>query len=84
MTEAERRAVKASLVHHYLPRLADQGLLEYDRRSGDVTSTATFESMREEIRRTRALDDGPVPNEEPVDSVLYTEPLTEGSTTPSK
>jgi hypothetical protein len=84
VSEAERRRVMTSLIHHHLPRLAEHGLLKYDRRSGDVTSTATFESMREEIRRVRTLDDGPVPDEEPLDSVLYAEPLTEGSTTPSE
>ncbi|WP_449560125.1 DUF7344 domain-containing protein [Natronococcus roseus] len=84
VSEAERHRVRTSLIHHHLPRLTEHGLVEYDRRSGDVTSTATFESMRDEIRRVRTLDDGPVPDEEPVDSVLYAEPLTEGSPTPSE
>ncbi|MDG5818310.1 hypothetical protein [Natronococcus sp. A-GB7] len=84
VTEAERHPIQTSLIHHHIPRLADHGLLEYDHRSGDVTSTAAFESMREEIRRARTLDDGPVPDEEPLDSVLYAEPLTEGSATSSE
>ncbi|MFU8869584.1 hypothetical protein [Natronococcus sp.] len=76
--------MKTSLIHDHLPRLAEHGLLEYDRRSGDVTSTATFESMRDEIRRARTLDEGPIPDEEPLDSVLYTEPLVEGAATSSE
>lgn len=84
VSEREQRPVKTSLIHDHLPRLAEHGLLEYDRRSGDVTSTATFESMRDEIRRARTLDEGPIPDEEPLDSVLYTEPLVEGAATSSE
>lgn len=83
VTEEKKQTVTASLVHNHLPRLADIGIIEFDHRSGDLAVADGFESVRDSVERARALDDGPVADDEPVDSVLYSDPLTETSTSPS-
>jgi hypothetical protein len=80
VTEATMQTVTTSLIHNHLPRLAECGIIEFDNRSGDVAVTDRFDSVRDSIERARVLDDGPVANDEPIDSVLYTDPLTEPST----
>lgn len=36
VTKQEYQSVQTDLQHNHLPRLADYGLIEYDRRTGDV------------------------------------------------
>lgn len=83
VTEEKKRPVTMSLIHNHLPRLAEHDIIEFDHRSGDVAVADGFESVRDSVKRARALDDGPVADDEPVDSVLYSDPLTETSKSPS-
>lgn len=79
VVKATKQTVTTSLIHNHLPRLAEYGIIEFDHRSGDVAVTDRFDSVRDAIERARVLDDGPVADDEPIDSVLYTDPLTEAS-----
>lgn len=83
VAEEKKRTVTASLIHNHLPRLAEQDIIEFDHRSGDLAVADRFESVRDSVERARALDGGPIADSEPVDSVLYSDPLTETSTSPS-
>nr|WP_049893138.1 hypothetical protein [Natronococcus jeotgali] len=72
--EREQRRVRTSLIHDLLPRLEEDGLLEFDPRSGSVTRTEAFDARRDEIERARALDEGLRRDEGPLESVRYAEP----------
>ncbi|WP_226039068.1 hypothetical protein [Natrinema sp. DC36] len=53
--DADRRTVATELVHIHLPKLADAGLIEYDRQSGVVhVDRATIEECLERARTTIA------------------------------
>lgn len=56
-SEAVERAL-ISLVHNHLPRLADHGVIEYDRRSGDVllTDSAELTSTVGDITQTISFE----------------------------
>lgn len=49
--------VVLDLFHNHLPRLADDHIVEFDRRSGDIVRGGSFESIEEVVERVRALDD---------------------------
>lgn len=49
--------VLTSLHHRHLPRLADLGVVEYDRRSGDVRLYDPPEDLDALLELTRSLDD---------------------------
>lgn len=55
--ESVRQRVKISLHHNHLPRLADDGILEYDTRNGDVVRADGFEDVRPTIERLRRTDE---------------------------
>ncbi|AGB39541.1 DUF7344 domain-containing protein [Natronococcus occultus] len=76
VSESARRPVRTSLIHDHLPRLDEDGLVEFDPRSGSVTRAAGFEPRREEIKQARVLDGDVGPVEEPIDSVRYAEPAS--------
>lgn len=42
----DRESVEVALAHDHLPMLAEQGLIEYDRDGGVVTTTSRTEQIR--------------------------------------
>lgn len=55
--ESERQRVKISLHHNHLPRLAAQGIIEYDVRSGDIVRSDGFDDVRSTVERLRKTDE---------------------------
>lgn len=78
VSEDERRRVGVSLVHDHLPRLASDGLVEFDGRSGDVVTTEDFEAVRPVVERARLAENpGELADPSPL-TVLYSEPSDDG------
>ncbi len=42
---ADRRAIAVELVHYYLPKLDDHGVVDYGRSDATVTTGANFEDL---------------------------------------
>lgn len=80
VADSGHQRITISLLHNHLPRLADHGIVEFDSRSGDVVVADGFAEYRELVSRARTCDDGADIKDEPVDSVLYSDPLEEAST----
>lgn len=61
VSEDTQQAVKLSLHHHHLPKLAASNVLEFDYRTGDIVLADGFEDLRPFIEDYRekeeALDD---------------------------
>ena len=51
-TSAERSRVRLELEHSHLPRLADEGLIEYDRRAGAVRLGSLHPQVVDLVRRS--------------------------------
>lgn len=58
--EARRKQVVRSLIHTDLPKLAERGLVEFDRRSGDVVPREVPDALDRLITVARTIDDVPV------------------------
>lgn len=58
--DEHRERVEAELLANHLPRLEDAGVLEYDRRSGDVVPADRIDDLRPYLERAREqeLTDG--------------------------
>lgn len=53
VSENLHQRIEIVLVHNHLPRLADHGVIEYDRRSGDIVVRDGFEELRPVIDQIR-------------------------------
>ncbi|OLZ40623.1 hypothetical protein A6E15_06280 [Natrinema saccharevitans] len=42
---ADRRAIAVELIHYYLPKLDDHGVVEYDRSDATVTIGSNFDDL---------------------------------------
>ncbi|SEV89276.1 DUF7344 domain-containing protein [Natrinema salifodinae] len=72
-------AVTVSLIHKHVPRLADHGLVTYDRRNDEIGVGERFEAIRETVERARK-DEEVEPIEIDSDaprSFRYSDPVTE-------
>lgn len=43
--DADRRAITVELIHHYLPKLDDHGVVEYGRPDAPVTTGSNFDDL---------------------------------------
>ena len=64
--DLEKR-VEIALVHNHLPRLADVGLVEYDRRSGDVVLSEPPDAVERQLRQCHEDDGAPLDDVPPDD-----------------
>ncbi|WP_226041654.1 hypothetical protein [Natrinema sp. DC36] len=69
--------VTLSLVHDHLPRLVDHGLVNYDRRSGDIIVGDRFDAIRSTVERARTVEEFDITVSTPTESFLYSELFTE-------
>lgn len=73
VSDGEHERVSLSLMHNHLPRLADYGFVEYDRRSGDIVRAAGFEAVDDAVEQVREIDSEVDLTVSSVESALYGE-----------
>lgn len=54
--EGDPERIRTDLVHTHLPKLADRGLIEYDRRSGAIRLTDPGDRLVALLEQCRALE----------------------------
>ncbi|MEY7849399.1 hypothetical protein AB7C87_09410 [Natrarchaeobius sp. A-rgal3] len=54
--EPDKDHVRISLIHNHLPRLADVGVIDYERANGAVATTDGFDSVRETIEQSERVE----------------------------
>ncbi|MFP8888912.1 hypothetical protein ACLI4U_03980 [Natrialbaceae archaeon A-CW2] len=54
--EQRRREQRISLLHNHLPRLADEGIIEYDPRNQDIVRGPRFGSVEPLLDTMRSYD----------------------------
>ncbi|MFC6768175.1 DUF7344 domain-containing protein [Natrinema soli] len=77
VSEDALNTVTLSLVHNHLPRLVDHGLVNYDRRSGDIIVGDRFDAIRSTVEQARAVEEPDITINNSTESFLYSELLTE-------
>lgn len=77
VSEDDRERVATSLVHKHLPRLADEGVVDYDVRSGDIVAGDEFEAVRPFLEQASSAERaGEIPEPSHL-TVLYSDPPEE-------
>ncbi|QSW98884.1 DUF7344 domain-containing protein [Haloterrigena alkaliphila] len=80
VTEEQTQRVTTSLLHSHIPELADNGIVEYDGRTGDVIVDDEFDEIRETAAQARATEDDIPITGSSRESFLYSEPLPSSKT----
>ena len=75
VSEAQKQRVTSSLIHSHLPKLEDNGIVEYDDRTGDVVVSDGFDEVRETVRQAREMEDDVTVAGSSMESFLYSEPV---------
>ncbi|WP_255169784.1 DUF7344 domain-containing protein [Natrononativus amylolyticus] len=77
VSEDDHRRVAVSLVHVHLPRLADENVVDYDDRNGDVVTASGFDRLRPFLEDAYASEHTDELPERSHLSVLYSKPPEE-------
>lgn len=57
LSDEQLHRVEISLYHSHLPKLADHGLIEYDFRSGDITTLEQTDEIRSLLLSIRNVEE---------------------------
>lgn len=77
VSDDDQREVAVSLIHHHLPRLAEENVVDYDARSGDVVASDGFERIAPFLEHAYAHEHTDELPERTLLSVLYSKPPEE-------
>lgn len=74
VSEDDRVDVAISLVHNHLPRLAEQNVVDYDARSGDVVPSEGLAEIRPFVENAQSTERAEEISETSLLSFLYSKP----------